>query len=406
MSFQAFDTETASVVPLAAPPDGLTPVVDTPEALARAVAALAAGQGPVAADSERASGFRYGSYAQLVQLYRRGTGLVLIDAVALPRLETVAAALSGAEWVFHAASQDLPCLREVGLNPSLIFDTELGARLLGWPQVGLAGVVARTLGIGLAKQFSAQDWSRRPLPESWLNYAALDVVLLLDVRDAIEAALEDAGKADMARAEFAAVLAAPPPVPRPDPWRRTSGLHNVRDQRQLAVVRELWEARDALAQRIDLAPGKVLPDAAIVAAATTSPATKADLAKIHPFGAKGQAKWLDRWWDAINRARNLPRSELPSSRGPRHHTIGPARSWANRHPEAYARMEMVKAATAALSEERAIPVENLMQPELLRLVVFEAPADVPAAMLAAGARPWQVELLAPVVEQAIAAHPG
>jgi ribonuclease D len=366
---------------------------------------LAGGHGPVAADSERASGFRYGAYAQLVQFFRRGTGLVLIDAVALPDLAAVSQALAGTEWVLHAASQDLPCLRDVGLEPQVLFDTELGARLLGWPQVGLAGVVARTLGLGLAKAYSAQDWSRRPLPQQWLNYAALDVLVLVDVRDAVARELEAAGKLDLARAEFQAVLEAPPHVPKPDPWRRTSGVHAIRDQRRLAVVRELWQARDALAQKIDLAPGRVLPDAAIVAAAQADLANPEQLKTIHPFGAKGQAKWLNRWWGAIQRAKALPKGKLPSAKGPKHPGPGAVRSWAKRNPAAAARWDLVKAAVAQLSDAQAIPAENLMQPDLLRAVVFDAPADVPAAMAAGGARPWQVGLVAPLVERAIVEHP-
>ncbi|MDR3107942.1 MAG: ribonuclease D, partial [Bifidobacteriaceae bacterium] len=111
------------ITPLREPPTGVPPLTDTPAALERVIARLRGGQGPVAADSERASGFRYHVRAELVQLFRRGSGLVLIDARALPELSGVSEALAGVEWVFHAASQDLPCMRECGIRPDLIFDT-------------------------------------------------------------------------------------------------------------------------------------------------------------------------------------------------------------------------------------------------------------------------------------------
>ncbi len=144
------------------PSDGVPPVVTSPEGLAEVVAALAAGTGPVAVDAERASGHRYGQRAFLVQLRREGAGTALIDPAALPDLSALGAALEDAEWVLHAASQDLPCLAEVGLRPRTLFDTELGSRLAGLQRVGLAAVVEEFLGLGLAKEHSAVDWSTRP----------------------------------------------------------------------------------------------------------------------------------------------------------------------------------------------------------------------------------------------------
>jgi len=158
-------------------------VVDTRDAYLAATAALAAGHGPVGVDAERASGFTYSQRAYLIQVYRRGAGTFLFDPPPIGDFTELNDALADVEWVLHAASQDLACLREVGLDPVRIFDTELAARLLGIPRVGLGTVVEALLGIHLAKEHSAANWSTRPLPESWLVYAALDVELLPDLRD-------------------------------------------------------------------------------------------------------------------------------------------------------------------------------------------------------------------------------
>ena len=254
------------VEPLLVPRDGLPPLVDTASALQAATEALAAGTGPVAVDAERASGFRYGHRAFLVQLRRGGAGTVLIDPVACTDLSGLDAALADTEAVLHAASQDLPCLADLGYRPRQLFDTEIAGRLLGYPRVGLATLVETILGLGLEKSHSAADWSTRPLPQDWLLYAALDVEVLVELRDHLARQLTEQGKMDWARQEFAAVLAAGPQPPRADPWRRTSGIHRVRNRRGLAVVRELWLERDKIARRRDLSPTKVLSDAAIVEA--------------------------------------------------------------------------------------------------------------------------------------------
>jgi ribonuclease D len=299
-------------VPLLAPREGLPAVVADAEALATTVQAFATARGPVSVDAERASGYRYGHRAYLVQLRRAGAGTALIDPLGCPDLSSLGDALSGVEWVLHAASQDLPCLAEIGMRPSTLFDTELAGRLLGHPRVGLAPLVESVLGFALEKGHSAADWSTRPLPEPWLRYAALDVELLIELRDVLEDQLREAGKLEWAHEEFTALAAAGPPEPRSEPWRRTSGLHRVRDRRRLAAVRELWQERDRLAQRRDVSPGRVLPDAAMVEAALAMPAGPAELATIPLFRGRAQRREADRWARAIERARVVADHDLPT----------------------------------------------------------------------------------------------
>jgi len=402
------DATTPAVVPLLEPADGVPPVVATPQALAATVAAFAAGTGPVAVDAERASGYRYGQRTYLVQLRREDAGTALVDPVALPDLSALSDALVGVEWVLHAASQDLPGLAEQGMRPSRVFDTELAARLLGMERVGLAAVVADTLGLGLAKEHSAVDWSTRPLPPEWLRYAALDVEVLVDVRQVLAERLAVSGKAEWARQEFEAVRNAPPPAPRVEPWRRVSGLHNVRDARRLAVVRELYETRDRNARERDISPGRVLPDAAIVAAAQAMPRTVGQLTALPAFAGKGTRRRAALWQQAIDRAVALPDPELPATRGPATDGPPPARVWPDRDPAAARRLTAARALVTALSVEHSVPVENLLQPELLRRLCWSPPRPLDASSIAAtlgagGARAWQVELLADGLAAALTA---
>ncbi|MFE3636810.1 ribonuclease D [Streptomyces sp. NPDC059168] len=391
--------------PLLEPREGIPPVIADEAALAEVIAAFAAGSGPVAVDAERASGYRYGQRAYLVQLRREGAGSALVDPVACPDLSGLGEALTGVEWVLHAATQDLPCLREIGMVPTRLFDTELAGRLAGFPRVGLGAMVEGVLGFVLEKGHSAVDWSTRPLPEPWLRYAALDVELLVDLRDALEKELDRQGKLDWALQEFGAIAAAPPAEPRKDPWRRTSGMHKVRRRRQLAVVRELWQTRDRIAQRRDVSPGKVLSDAAIVEAALSLPANAHALAALNGFGHRVGRRQLDQWQAAVDRAKALPEAQLPQPGQP---VTGPPppRAWADKDPAAAARLSAARSGVSELAEQLGMPQENLVSPDTVRRVCWEPPAAVDAGTVAEalaghGARPWQVEQVTPVLVAAL-----
>jgi ribonuclease D len=402
---EAHATPEAELAPLLLTPrDGIPPVIETLAALTEAAEALSLGTGPVAIDAERASGYRYGQRAYLVQIRRQGAGTFLIDPIPFGDLRRIGQAIGDAEWVVHAASQDLPCLRELGLEPRQLFDTELAARIAGFERVGLATMVELLLGLRLAKEHSAVDWSRRPLPEPWLGYAALDVEILVDLRDALEADLREQGKLEWVHEEFAAVMAAGPPPPRVDPWRRTSGMHRIRNRRQLAVVRALWEERDRLARARDTAPGRVLSDASIVAAAISMPGTANALAELPGWGGRSTRRLVPGLWPVIEAARALPEDDLPRPAVPGDGPP-PANRWPDRDPVAAGRLARARAALAAVATANRIPAENLLTPDLMRRLAWSPPSaepsDVREYLLAGGARVWQVELTADVLAAAM-----
>lgn len=377
-------------------------MIDTTDEFLTACRALAGADGPVAVDVERASGFRYSSRAYLVQVFRRGAGVFLFDPPAIGDMSPLQDAIGDAEWVFHAATQDLPSLADIGLVPQRIFDTELSARLLGWPGVGLAAVVERTLGIVLKKEHSAADWSTRPLPQSWLEYAALDVEHLLDVRDAIAAELDETGKRDWAEEEFRDELTREPKPAPAEPWRRLTGLHKLRGRRNLAIARALWLARDALAREQDTAPGRLVPDRSLVAAVLASPRSKSELSAVKDFTGRASRTELDRWWQAFVDGRaetDLPLERVPSD------ALPPVRAWATRRPEADRRIKAAKPVIDAHAEFLSIPLENLLTPEHLRRVAWRPPAPATPEAIAAeladlGARPWQIAQTAPLISRA------
>ena len=370
--------------------------------LGEASALLAAGTGPVAVDVERASGFRYSQRAYLVQVFRRGAGAFLFDPPAIGDLTALQRAIGGEEWILHAASQDLPSLRELHLDPPSIFDTELAARLLGHERVGLGAVVEDTLGITLAKAHSAADWSTRPLPQPWLEYAALDVMHLVDVYDALVLELAEQDKTEIAAQEFEAVRTRPDKPPREEPWRRLSGLHTVRGRRSLAVARSLWQAREDYARDQDTSPGRLVPDRSLIAAVLADPASKQELSRVKDFTGRASRTQLDRWWAAIEAGRGetaLPAERVPGDGMP------PIRAWADRNPAADARLKAARPAVEQLAVDLRMPTENLLTPDTLRRVAWTPPDEVDAdsvgeVLASHGARPWQIELVGPVIAAA------
>ncbi|GAA4898485.1 ribonuclease D [Stackebrandtia albiflava] len=406
MSEDHTEAEAADPVLLTEPRDGVPEVVADDTALEAVLDALTAGSGPVAVDAERASGFRYLPRAYLIQLRRNGSGTFMIDPTRFDDLTGVGRVLSGTEWILHAASQDLACLAEVGMRPSSLFDTELAARLCGMERVGLAALTERLLGYRLEKHHSAADWSTRPLPADWLKYAALDVELLIDLRDRLDAELRAQGKRDWAAEEFEALTASRPAEPRKEPWRRTSGIHRVRGARALARVRELWLARDELARSLDKAPSKIVPDPAISDAAIADPSDAAGLLAIPGFQRRHGRANMKRWLAALARARDAASGELPSVT-PLHDGPPATHRWASRDPEAAARLKRARHAVLELAEEHLMPAENLIAPAIVRGLAWQPPAElsvdrVREAMAAAGARQWQVSLAATALTEALA----
>ena len=322
-------------------------------------------------------------------------------------LTALRTAIAPAEWIVHAASQDLPCLFEVGLVPQRLFDTELAARLLGFPRVALGTMVEETFGVRLLKEHSASDWSTRPLPPEWLTYAALDVELLVELRNALATQLDEQGKREWAEQEFAALVsgagaAAPPRV---DPWRRTSGIHKVRTRRGLGYVAALWYARDAIARRLDRAPGKILPDLAISDLASLPQPDRGAIRRLASFHRRQARRYESEWATALTRVAELPDSELPTLHLP---SDGPpqARLWAAKDPAAAARLARAREALGARAQLLGVPLENLLTPESVRRVAWTPPSEltadsVDAALVALGARPWQREQTSDLIAAAL-----
>jgi ribonuclease D len=408
-------SEEIVAIPLLQPSAGTPEIIETEASFRQALQQLSQGSGPFAVDAERASGFRYSARAYLIQVKRIGGGLHLIDPIPFgpghQLFSDLNDLLNTDEVILHASTQDLPCLRELGIHPAKLFDTELAGRIAGLPRVGLGPLLESIMGVLLAKEHSAADWSARPLPTEWLTYAALDVELLVELRNHMYTILEDAKKLPWALEEFGSILKAPPAPPRIDPWRRTSGMHKIKRRDQLAVVKSLWIARDEVAAKNDIAAGKLLNDSAIVELAIAVPTNKKEFEKcLRPLGLR--ARWLENlqlWLDSIAAAVALPEEQWPTMRT-NADTLPPIKLWRDKFPEKFAPLSHARAAIELIAQENQIPVENLITPEHVRRVCWKPPigatstlsvSEVEKALVELGARQWQIDLVAPALAAAL-----
>jgi ribonuclease D len=389
------------------PAGGIPPVIDTETHLRHVADELRRGSGPVAVDTERASGYRYGQRAFLIQLKRDADTIWLIDSEALGDLQPIQDALAGVEWILHAAIQDLPSLRQAGLWPDQLFDTELAGRLLGYPRVSLSALLERQLNITLAKEHSAADWSVRPLTQDMRNYAALDVEFLHELREAMIMELKREHKLEIAYEEFQSLLTKPMKPPRKDPWRKTSGIHEIRDRKTLAIVRSLWTTREKLAKSRDLPPGKLLNDRTLIAVAKAKPRTVPQLMKIPRMRRKAAARdarrWLQAIQDGIKVAQDpdkVPPMRVASQSPPA------VKAWREKDPLAARRLQTARKRLARVADEQSIPLENLLLPETLRELCWRPPEPITPESIERrlrdlGARPWQVQATAAVITVAL-----
>lgn len=403
---------------LLSPRGGTPEVLVTADEIADAGKLLASGTGPLAVDTERASAYRYDDRAFLVQLRRGGAGTILVDPETVPGVigeSGLATSLNPLDWVIHAAVSDLPCLSDLGLYPRSLVDTEIAGRLLGLPKVNLAAMTEELLGVTLAKGHGREDWSTRPLPADWLDYAALDVELLVELSDALTAALAELDRIEWLRQESEAVRLAHAPgthtVPNGDRWRSMKGVGKLRRPEQLVAGRELWLARDRMARERDVSPVSVLPHDVLASIAEKLPRDERALTAIKGFPRRrrGAAKlWMRELRTALDSPRDTwPAREKPTGAPRPHH-----RNWEERAPEAAAVLERLKTGHELLAEDLAIAPETLFRPSDLREVAWTMSGaggdDVPRTddevrglLAGMGARPWQIDVMSGLVSEAV-----
>ena len=349
-------------------------------------------------DAERASGFKYSNRAYLVQ-FSTLEQIFLLDPTlfSLAELARLIETVSGKQWILHSATQDIPCLRELGFIPSAIYDTELAARLCGIEKFGLSSIALELLELEMEKEHSAADWSVRPLTPEMLNYAALDVDVLHELKAALDKRIAELGRGEWLSQELDRLLSFKPKPQAKDAWRNLPGITKIKDERKLKVAASLFQKRDAIAREKDVAPGRLIPDRSIMAAVDQLPENKRELAKNRDFQGRASRSLLDEWWLAIEQSITveIAEQEFDPNHMPNH------RNWEKRFPEAHVRLTTLRPIVTAKAEELGIAPEILLSPDSLRRVCFQPQPDIASQLRTLGARQWQIEQVAPVLSEAL-----
>jgi ribonuclease D len=364
--------------------------------LAAVVAELRAGP-LVAVDTEAASFHKYVDRVYLVQLSSR-TRTAIVDPLAVGNLSPVGALLAdpAVEKVFHDADYDLRILdRDYGFRAVRLFDTRIAAQLLGEPAIGLGSLLEKHLGVKLSKTHQKADWSQRPLPPAMLAYAADDTRHLPRLRDLLHQQLVARGRLAWAQEEFTrleelrwtGVADGDEEV-----YLRVKGAKALRP-REMAAFRELHVWREAVAQREDKAPFRIIGNDPLLAVSRALPETADVLGKVAGLPASLARRHGPALLDAVRRARALPEAELPrlvrSPRGPK-------------DPKFDERVEKLKAARNRVAGELGLDPGVLCGRPTLEAVARAAPRDRAGLAAVGELRRWQLDVLGDALLAALA----
>ena len=362
--------------------------VNSDAGLSRLSGRLAA-SGRVAVDTEADSLHHYFEKVCLIQLTAAGENYIL-DPLAGLDLSALLELLAGKELIFHGGDYDLRLLRaDFGFSPrGEVFDTTVAARLLGFERLGLAALAESLLGVVLSKGAQKFDWSRRPLPEDKIVYAANDTRYLEELSSRLRARLRELGREEWAR-ESCQILVRETARPRPDrdpdrAWR-IKGLRDL-DREELNLVRALWHWREREAREADLPPFKILSNGPLIVFARwlrSHPGLPPDRGPKLPRTCRGER--LRNLFRAVAEAR-----DLPSDRWPRPLRRQPPPPPVPGEGERY---ERLRAQVGARARELGLDPSVLAPQAALRAIAREEPRTVGAAMAAGGLASWQARIL-------------
>jgi ribonuclease D len=368
--------------------------LDTPDAVSRFLNSIGRADA-IALDTEGASYHRFVDRIYLLQLATRdksaiidplpiGTPPVLGDLLESPDVEVV----------FHDADYDLRLLQQdYGWHVRNIFDTRVAAQLLGIRAFGLAALLERYFGVKLDKKHQRADWSKRPLTDDMLEYAALDTTHLLALRDRLAAELDRAGRREWAREEFALLEGTRWPAEDGDSaFLRVKGARDL-TRRELAILREVVPWRDAVAKQADRATFRVIGNDQLLAIAKEQPPTREALGAI-----KGMPRGLlesrgAELLAAVRRGLAVPETELP--RFPR------APRW-ERDADFDARVLALKAVRDEAAQRLDLDPGVLGARDRLEAVARKNPATLEQLAQIPELRRWQVAVLGEPFVRALA----
>jgi ribonuclease D len=341
----------------------------------------------LAVDTEAASFHRYEDRIYLLQVSSR-VETAVVDPLAVGTLEPLAGLLAdpAIEIVFHDADYDLRLLdREYGFHPNNIFDTRIAAQLLNEPGVGLAALLEKYLGVRLDKRFQRADWSARPLSPEMLDYAAADTRQLPELRDILREKLRARGRLEWAEEEFGLLtqIRFTPAAATEPGYLRLKGARALRG-RELAVLRELWEWREATAQRADRATFRILNNEPMLLMAKNPPVDAAALKAIPGLSGDQVERRGREILAAVRRGLEVPERDLPRLERPPRRPTDPALE---------ARVERLKMIRNGLAQRYDLPPGVLCPNGTLEAIARANPGNLEEMSAIPELRRWQLREL-------------
>lgn len=354
--------------------------IDRQDALEEAIARVAA-EPQIAVDTEADSLHSYFDKVCLIQLSVPGDDFI-VDPLAKVDLAPFGAVLADASVtkVLHGGDYDLRILnRDFGYTVHNLIDTSICAQLLGYEGIGLAALLDRHFGLKLNKTHQRADWSMRPLPPDMLAYAATDTHYLIELAAKLRAELEALGRWEWAVEEFSRLETVRYRETDEDaePWRKAKNIGGL-ERRSLAIVRDLYNWRDALARKADRPPFKILGNDSLVAIAKEKPKSHRELASIAAVSRYHAERYGREILAMVARAMEIPEEELPDKNEPK--------AWI-RDKALEARINRLKSVRDRYAKELKIDPSVLGARHILAAVATTGTLDVPAM------REWQKQVM-------------
>jgi ribonuclease D len=335
-------------------------------------------------DTEADSLHHYTEKVCLLQLTAFGGESWLLDPLALHDLAPLAPLFADATVlkVVHGGDNDVTSMRrDFGFVFRTMFDTAIAARLLGDTEVGLQALVRDQLGALLSKGSQRDDWSKRPLTPKQEAYALADVDHLMALAAALTRRLAAAGRTEWAREEFAALASLPPAEKRigRDDFRRIKGSARL-PPRQQAVLRELYQWREARAAAADRPPFKIVGPETLLAMAEQVPVTVDDVARALASFPR-QAGEIETVFAAITRGLALPENELPAREPGERTQLSAA---------AHRRIAALRIWRAAQATRSRLEPSIILPQRLIDRVAIAGPQNLAELAVVVGVRQWRV----------------
>ncbi len=376
-----------------------TPLIDSRQAFERFLNKLKDVEW-LAVDVEADSLYHFRPKTCLIQIATT-EDIGLVDPLRLPDISALKPIFEDPNIlkIFHGADYDIRSLnRDFGFHVHPIFDTELACRLLGIRHTGLGDVLAERFGIEVDKRFQKKDWSKRPLSDEMIHYAAQDVRFLIPLYRLLQAELEEKGRLDWLKEECERLSDVRCKTENESPrFLRVKGAGKLKP-RSLSVLEELLRLRDREAERLDLPPFKVFDNRSLLSIATALPQTIEALKALHALSPKQIARFGDAIVDVVREQFQKSDGELlhyPKNRFP-----------AVNDPHVSVRLALLKNMRALAAEELAIDPGQLCNNALLEKIAAQSTLSLDTLAHLEEMKTWQLAVLGRRILDTLSQAPG